>query len=142
MRTDLPGEVIGQSCRLGEKIFERRALDFFHLAAGAITGIEIILEERSEVDFLEGIFLFDGGDGILFVGSRWRRGRGLPLFVPTSSINGTDSSSSSRTGFSTISLLIMSLSSSLLSARTETICTRPGVRIWRWENLTLSLCCK
>jgi len=32
------------------------------------------------------------------------------------------------------------LSSSLLSASTETICTRPGVRICRWDNLTFNLC--
>ena len=54
--------------RLGEKILERRALDLFHLAVGAVAGVEIILEERAEIDLFEGIFLFDGGDGIFFVG--------------------------------------------------------------------------
>src|SRR5205823_3198691 len=41
--------------------------------------------------------------------------------------------------FSTISALIMSLSSSLLSARTLTICTRPGVRICLCETFKCSL---
>ena len=58
---------------------------------------------------------------------------------PTSSIKGTESSSSSRTGFSTISAVIMSLSSSLLSASTLTICTSPGVRICRCETFRFSL---
>ena len=42
--------------------------DFFHLSAGAIARVEIVLKERSEVDFLKGIFLF-GGDRGLFRGS-------------------------------------------------------------------------
>ena len=60
---------------------------------------------------------------------------------PTSSRRGTESSSSSRTGFSTISAVIMSRSSSLLSASTLTICTRPGVRICRWETFKCNLGC-
>jgi hypothetical protein len=61
--------VVGQSCGLGEEILERRAFDLFHLAAGAVAGIEIILKEGSEVDLFERIFLFDRGDGIFFGGS-------------------------------------------------------------------------
>ena len=59
----------------------------------------------------------------------------------TSSSIGTDSSISSRTGFSTISASIISFSSSLFRARTLTICMRPGVRIWRCETLRFSLGC-
>src|SRR4051812_46866878 len=58
-----------------------------------------------------------------------------------SSSKGMEDSSSSSTGFSTISAVIMSLSSSLLSARTLTICTRPGVRICFCETRRLSFGC-
>ena len=61
--------MIGQSCGLRQKIFERRALDFFHLAARAVAGVEVVLEERAEVDLFERILLFRR-DGSFF-------GRGL-----------------------------------------------------------------
>ena len=67
-RAQLPGEVVGKVRRLGEEILERGTLDVLHLAVGAVTGIEIVLEERAEIDLFERIFLFDGGDGIFFVG--------------------------------------------------------------------------
>src|SRR4051812_22677373 len=54
---------------LGKKILKRWTLNLFHLAVSAITRIEIVLEERAEVNFFEGIFLFVRGDGIFFGGS-------------------------------------------------------------------------
>ena len=35
---------------------------------GTITGVEIVLEERAEIDLFEGIFLFGRGDRIFFGG--------------------------------------------------------------------------
>ncbi len=49
------------------KFSKRRALDLLHLAVCAIAGIEIILKERAKINLFEGIFLFDGSDGIFFV---------------------------------------------------------------------------
>ncbi len=62
--------MVGQVGGLGEEIFERRPLDFFHLAVRAVAGVKIILEKRAEVDLFEGIFLFDRSDGVFFVRSR------------------------------------------------------------------------
>ena len=53
---------------LGQEVLERRTLDLFHFAVGAVSGIEIILKKGAEIDLFEGIFLLDRGDGILFVG--------------------------------------------------------------------------
>jgi len=57
--------VVGQIGGLGEEVFERGALDLFHLAAGPVAGIKIVLEEGSEIDLFEWVFLF-GGDGRFF----------------------------------------------------------------------------
>ena len=43
-----------------------------------VAGIEIVLEKRAEVDLFKGIFLFGGGDGILFSG---RSGGALAVFL-------------------------------------------------------------
>ena len=59
--------MVGEVRWLREEILERRALDVFHLTVSAIAGIEIILKERTEIDLFEGIFLFDGADGIFVV---------------------------------------------------------------------------
>ncbi len=132
----LPGQMVGKIAGLGKKILERRALDFLHLAGAAVAGIEIFLEERAEIDFFERILLFDRGEWYFL---REPPVRALLRGAPTSSSRGTESSSSSRTGFSTISAVIMSRSSSLLSASTLTICTRPGVRICLCETFKWSL---
>src|ERR1700733_10176323 len=54
----LPGEVVSEISGLGEEVFEGRTLDILHFTAGAVAGIQIILEERAKINFLEGIFLF------------------------------------------------------------------------------------
>ena len=59
--------MIGQVARLREEILERRALDFLHLAVRAVAGVEVVLKKRAKINFFEGIFLFDRGDGIFFV---------------------------------------------------------------------------
>ena len=141
-RAQLPQQVVAQVPRLRQEVLERGLLDLFHFPRTAITGIQIVLEERAEIDLLERILLLIRDGRTLFceaVALAARRSRSSS-WRPTSSSIGTASSSSSSTGFSTISALIMSLSSSLLSASTDTICTRPGVRICRCDNLTFSLC--
>src|SRR6266849_8762515 len=60
--------MIGEIAWPGEEVLKRRALDLFHLAVSAITRIEIVLKERAEIDFFEGIFLLVRGDGIFFGG--------------------------------------------------------------------------
>src|SRR3954451_11072478 len=60
--------MISQIARLRKEVLERRALDFFHFAVGAIAGVEVVLEKRSEIDLFEGIFLLRSGDRILFSG--------------------------------------------------------------------------
>ncbi len=60
--------MVGQIARLGQEVLERRLLDFLHLARTAIARIEILLEERAEVDLLEGVLLFGRRDGIFFRG--------------------------------------------------------------------------
>src|SRR5438309_2670349 len=50
-------------------MFKGRALDVLHLAVSAVAGIEVVLEERTEIDFFEWIFLLGSGGGIFFVGS-------------------------------------------------------------------------
>jgi hypothetical protein len=129
-RAQLPEQVVAQVPRLGQEVLERRLLDLFHFSRTAIAGIQIILEERAKIDLFERILLFirDGSQDLFGCRLGGERSRSSS-WRPTSSSSGMESSNSSSTGFSTISALIMSLSSSLLSASTDTICTRPGVRI-------------
>jgi len=54
-RAQLPEQVVAQVPRLREEVFERRLFDLFHLSRAAITGIKIVLEERAEIDLLEGV---------------------------------------------------------------------------------------
>ena len=133
--SQLPRQVIGQSRRLGEKVFKRGFFVLFILRLRAITGVKILLEVRSEIDLVEGIL---GRRGSRSPPAPRSRRSSRPA---TSSSIGTVSSISSRTGFSTISASIISFSSSLLSARTLTICIRPGVRIWRCETFRFNLGC-
>src|ERR1700721_1517702 len=69
--------MVGEIGWLGEKVFERRPFDIFHLVVSAIAGIEVVLEERAEVDLCEGIFLLCRSGGIFFVG---RRGGAVAVF--------------------------------------------------------------
>ena len=52
----VPRQVIGQSCRLGEKVFKRGLFALFILRLCAITGVQILLKVGAEVDLIEGIF--------------------------------------------------------------------------------------
>src|SRR5208283_2003542 len=65
--TQLPSEVVGQIGWLGKKVLKRRPLDLLHFAVRAIAGIEIVLEERAEINLFERIFLFDSSDRVFFV---------------------------------------------------------------------------
>ena len=138
--SQLPRQVIGKSSRLRKKVLERRLLAVFIFRLGAIARIKILLKVRPEINLVERVF------GL----SRWRPSsassrsggcRSCSCRLATSSSIGTDSSISSRTGFSTISASIISFSSSLLSARTLTICIRPGVRTWRCDTFKFNLGC-
>ena len=60
--------MVGQRAGLGQKVFKRRALDLFHLALTAVAGIEVILEERSKINFLKRIFLIGCRGGRFFGG--------------------------------------------------------------------------
>ena len=72
--------MVTQICRLGEKILERRALDFLHLPVRAVPWVEIVLKERAEIDFLKRIFFFCRSGRIFFVAG----GSGaLPIFLLT-----------------------------------------------------------
>ena len=73
--------MIGERAGFGEEIFEGWLFDGFDLGVGAIAGIEIFLEKRAEVDFLEGIFLL-GEIGIGLFGS-CRLGLPVALFFVT-----------------------------------------------------------
>ena len=65
---ELPNQVVGQTAGLGKEILERGPLDVLHLTRAAIAGIEIVLEERAEIDLFEWIFLLNisGGGGAFF----------------------------------------------------------------------------
>src|SRR6202011_2453180 len=70
-RTQLPHEVVGQRAGLGQEILERRTLDVFHFALAAVARIEVFLEERAKINFVERIFFLSSGAGRLFrVGGR------------------------------------------------------------------------
>jgi hypothetical protein len=140
-RSQLPRQVIGQGRRLGEKVLKRGLFAVFILRLRAIAGIKIVLEIRSEIDLLERV-LGRGRRAPRLPAGRSKLQPLQPLLVlrpATSSSIGTDSSISSRTGFSTISASIISFSSSLFSARTLTICIRPGVRTWRCDTFSVNL---
>ena len=49
--------MIGQSCRLGEKVFKRGLLAVFVLRLCAIAGVEILLEVRAKIDLVEDVLL-------------------------------------------------------------------------------------
>ena len=53
--SQLPRQVIGQSCRLGEKVLKRGLFALFVLRLCAITGVQVVLKVRSEVDLIEGV---------------------------------------------------------------------------------------
>ena len=55
--SQLPRQVIGQSRRLGEKVFKRGLLAVFILRLRAIAGVEILLEVRAKIDLVEDVFL-------------------------------------------------------------------------------------
>ena len=55
--------MIGQTRRLGEKIFKRGFFALLVLRLSAIAGVQILLKVRSEVDLFEGIL---GGNGRFF----------------------------------------------------------------------------
>ena len=61
--------MVGQVAGLGEEILERRPFDFFHFSRAAVARIQILLEERAEINLFERVFLFDGRDRVLFGGS-------------------------------------------------------------------------
>src|SRR5208337_1032234 len=68
-RAQLPEQVVAQVPRLRQEVLERRLFDLFHFSRAAITGIQIILEERAKIDLLERILLLIGdGGGTLFRG--------------------------------------------------------------------------
>ena len=56
-RAQLPQQVVGQISRLRQEVLERRLLNLFHFARAAVARVQIILKERSEIDFLERILL-------------------------------------------------------------------------------------
>ena len=124
-RAKLPRKVVAERTGLRKKILERRFVAQLETVGGAKAGIEVVLKIRAKIDFVEGILLLPRGFDLDSATLR-SRSASRPAI---SSSRGTFSSTSSRTGFSTISALIISLSSSLFSARTLTICIRPGVRI-------------
>ena len=119
----LPGQMVGQALRRGDKFFERRLFDHFVLAAAvSAAAIQILVEEGGDVEFVERI----GGLGLRnFFGFGFDEG----LFAVILARRGLSSVISSSIGLATISWVIISRSSRRFSARTLTICTRPGVRI-------------
>ena len=138
--SQLPRQVIGQSRRLGEEVLKRGLLAIFIFRLGAIARIKVVLKVRSEINFVKRIL--GCGRGLRRPNIQPLRGcRSCSCRLATSSSIGTVSSISSRTGFSTISASIISFSSSLLSARTLTICIRPGVRTWRCATFKFNLGC-
>ena len=56
-RAQLPQQVVAQVSRLRQEVLERRLLDLFHFPRAAITGIQIVLEERAKIDLFERILL-------------------------------------------------------------------------------------
>ena len=138
--SQLPRQVIGQSRRLGEKVLKRGLL------AVLILRLRAIARDRDN----PGSTIRNRSPRMdpsvrppaLRLASRHDPAVSLRSSRPaTSSSIGTDSSISSRTGFSTISASIISFSSSLFSARTLTICIRPGVRTWRCDTLNVNFGC-
>jgi len=119
-----------QSAGLVTEILKRGALDVFHLALTAIARIEILLEEGAEIDFVKGVLLVGGRDRILCPWRPRQRDRRSPRRRPTSSIRGTESSSSSEPVFHHLGVDHV-LELNLVERKTDTICTRPGVRICR-----------
>ena len=65
-RTQLPKEVIRQIARFRQEVLKRGLFNFLHLAGAAITGVQILLEKRAEVDLFERILLFVRSDGVFF----------------------------------------------------------------------------
>src|ERR1700686_3807893 len=55
--------MVGQAAGFGEEILEGRALDVLHFAGAPVARVEVILEERTKIDFFEWIFLFGVGGG-------------------------------------------------------------------------------
>ena len=59
--SQLPRQVIGQSRRLGEKVLIRGLFTLFVLRLCAVTGVQVILEVRSEVDLVKRILNWGRG---------------------------------------------------------------------------------
>src|SRR6267378_965630 len=60
--------MVAQIPRLRQEVLKRRLLDLFHFSRAAIAGIEIVLEERTKIYFLERIFLLVRDRRTLFRG--------------------------------------------------------------------------
>ena len=137
-RTQLPLQMVGQRAGLRQKILERGPVDTPQSWSSAETRVrdspESSCRSRSRRR---------GPSPSARARSRSPRriARARPPVPPSPRSWPPDSSTSSRTGFSTISALIISFSSSLFSASTLTICTSPGVSTWRCETRRFSFGC-
>ncbi len=49
--------MVRESPGLGEEIFKRGTVNLFQIGGIAVAGIQVIAEERPEIDLIEGIFL-------------------------------------------------------------------------------------
>ena len=112
---------------LGEEVFEGGLFVQFVVVGRAEAGIEILLKVGAEVHFFEGVGLFSLGVGDDLLGGPFA----LRLLAGDIVEQGNVFFQLLKTGFSTISVLIISFNSSLFKASTLTICMRPGVSICR-----------